>query len=164
MPPIVASNGFAACGSYSFSRLNSSLAAVISQVCLQLQVHCHHNHVVATVDIRSRVCSALCTVDAVLESLWCENIVDLVVCDAIGRASHCYSGDLVRKDNIHQGHLVPVCDFQKSFSSFVDFSCSKTSRCSRPLSIDIRSNLSIPISLYNEVVPGNFFDGDLELS
>ena len=42
--------------------------AVILQVFLQFQLHCHHNQVVVAVDIRSRKCSALSSFDAGLES------------------------------------------------------------------------------------------------
>ena len=54
------------------------------QILLQFQLYRRHDQVVVTVDICSLKCSALGSVDAGLESPWYENIVDLVVCDAIG--------------------------------------------------------------------------------
>ena len=78
---------------------------------LQFQLNRHHDQVVVTIDICTRKCSALRSVDAGLESPWCENIVDLVVCDAVGRMPRCSSGVLVRKESIHHGHFVPVCEF-----------------------------------------------------
>ena len=50
---------------------------VISQVFLQFHLHCHHNQV--AVDTGFQECSVLGSVDAGLDSPWCENIVDLVV-------------------------------------------------------------------------------------
>ena len=46
---------------------------------LHFQLHCDHNQVMVAVDIRSRECSALGSVDAGLESPLCANIVNLVV-------------------------------------------------------------------------------------
>ena len=81
------------------------------EILLQFQLHRHHNQIVVTVGICSRICSALGSVDAGLESPWCANIVDLVVYDAIGRMPRCSSGDLVKKQGIRHGHFVPVCEF-----------------------------------------------------
>ena len=64
-------------------------SAVTPHVLLQFQLHRHHDQVVVTIDICTRKCSALGSVDAGLKSPWCENIVDLVVCDAIGRMPRC---------------------------------------------------------------------------
>ena len=49
----------------------------------------------------------------------------------------------------------------EDFLIFCCFLHSKASRCSHPMII--RSNLSILVSLYKEVFPGNFFAGSLEL-
>ena len=49
------------------------------------------------------------------------------------------------------------------FSSFIGFSSYIVFRCSRQLFISIMSNVSVPVSLYNEIFPVNFFDGALEL-
>ena len=68
----------------------------ISVFLLQFQLHRHYDQVVVTVDICSRKLSALSSVDTGLESPWCENIVNLVVCDAIRRMPRSSSGDLVR--------------------------------------------------------------------
>ena len=72
---------------------------------------------------------------------------------------------LMRNESIHKGHFVHVCKSQKSPLSLVWFLPLQSVPFSCPLFIGIRSNLSMPVTLYNEeVIPGNLFDGALKLS
>ena len=126
VPQIVASIRSATFGSFSFSGFTVELEswAVAPQILLQLQPYRHHDQVVITADICSRkmLGSWLC---------WCWTWVTVVrECSRSGgvtSSTHgwrpcCSSGELVRKECIHHGHFVPVCEFYKSYSCFIAFS------------------------------------------
>ena len=79
----------ATCRSLSFSRLNLSHGLLIPPVYLQFQLHCHYNQVVVTVDFCSRECSTLGSNDTGFDSLRCDDLVNLIVCGAIGWMPGC---------------------------------------------------------------------------
>ena len=75
-----------------------SLAVVPPHVFRQFQLH--HHQVTFTADIRPRNCSSISSVDAGLESPRSENILNLIVCDAVWQMAGCSSGDPIRKESI----------------------------------------------------------------